>query len=337
MRLLSTLGTFAIAFSLAIAVSWAYYGNAAVQTGWRRNEGEGVFNLTLTPRPRQKPLVVWLGDSTLWPPPVSYTSHVARATKGKAKHSVIAFPGLDFFDYYAMLGKILEEPPEVVVMLANLRCFQRSRDDAMFRLLSALIPANELHRAMLLSLDSRDLTIARLLLNRVLRYGRARMVFYFYEGLRVLFQESDTWKELTPETRPARTPPRPPVPSLVELYSPSLDPRHPVVRAMEAAVRLAARHGTRVIVVAIPIPYDILESLPGYSPEAEAARVRVLGEAVQRSGGVFLDIHRALPRDEFRDDGGHYKEAGSRRIAQLILPILERELGSEKTRPGVGE
>jgi len=327
MRLLWTLGTLVAAFSLAIAVSWVRYGSAAVKNGRQRNEGEGIFRLTLTPRPRQQPLVVWLGDSTLWAPPVPYTSHVAKATKGEANHVVIAFPGLDFFDYYAMLGKILEEPPEAVVMLANLRCFQRSRDDAMFRLLSALIPASELHRAMLLPLDTRDLTIARLLLNRVLRYRRARRGFYFYEGLRVMFQESDIWKQLTPKTRPARTPPNPLVPSLVEAYGPSLDWRHPVVRAMEAAVSLAARYGTRVIVLAIPIPYDLLEPLPAYSPKAEAARFQILEEAVQRSGGLFLDIHRALPRDEFRDISGHYQDAGSRRIAQLVLPILERELG----------
>jgi hypothetical protein len=261
---------------------------------------------------------------------------VAEATTGKAEHRIIALPALDFFHYYALLGRILEQPPEVIVMLANLRLFHRARDDAAFRLLSALIPGDELHHAMLLPLYTRDLTLARLLLNRILLFESARTGFYFYEGLRVLFQESDAWKELAPETPPARSSAR----SVVEQYSPSLDPWHPVVRAMEAAVRLAVRRGTRVIVLAVPIPYELLESLEGYSAEAEAARVRALGEAVQKNGGVFLDLHRALQKDAFQRGGiggAHYEESGARRVAELVLPVLERELDTLRTRPNDDE
>jgi hypothetical protein len=95
---------------------------------------------------------------------------------------------------------------------------------------------------------------------------------------------------------------------------------------MEATVRLAHEAGVHVIVVGTPIPFEDMRETVGYDPALYAARFATLRAAVEDAGGVFLDLHEALPHDKFHDPVGHFTVAGAEELAERIRPVVAREL-----------
>jgi lysophospholipase L1-like esterase len=81
-----------------------------------------------------------------------------------------------------------------------------------------------------------------------------------------------------------------------------------------------------VLVVATPIPFELLEPLGLYDSARFDQRIAVLSEVVERAGGRLIDLHDLLGKHEFRDDAGHFSAQGTRRIADAVLPEIKKEL-----------
>ncbi|MGB5080114.1 MAG: hypothetical protein WBO23_05155, partial [Burkholderiales bacterium] len=64
----------------------------------------------------------------------------------------------------------------------------------------------------------------------------------------------------------------------------------------------------------------------GYDPETYRERFATLRAAVEGPGGVFADLHDALPASMFEDNVGHFNPEGAARMADLLRPVVEREV-----------
>jgi hypothetical protein len=192
----------------------------------------------------------------------------------------------------------------------------------------------------LLPWQFRGVSLARLGLLRLLRFPTVEKLALMTDGLQTLAQELDVWTRVV-----AKPPVRPEVSLGVYLegaaafgraYDIPLSRGHPYVRMLGETVRMAARRGVRVLVVGSPIPWEAIKQQRGYDPAVYAARFAVLRDAVERNGGTFLDYHEALTSAGFRDNGGHYNEAGAAALAERldgpVSAALEAALGAGGTR-----
>ena len=327
------LATLTIAFIVALAgitgVAIHRLGTPARNVMLEPNRPLAMFELALRhvaflreSDPIPRPLVLWLGDSTIDPfVQDAYPEIIGRRNRGRYSQKAVAIFGLDLFHYYPLLGAALPLEPQLVVLIANPRLFDADRDPQRFQLMSSLIPLAELPRAALLPLAARGLTVPRLLLNRTLESPNVRDGYATVEGIRVLFREASFWEPLGKPTRwgralaEART---------LEQYARPISPRAPVVRMLEASVDLARRHGARVLVIVSPIPYERMAAADLYEPEAYDRKIAILRHATRRAGGQLLDLHRTLAEDEFRDFFGHYTEAGAQHLARIVEPHVLR-------------
>jgi hypothetical protein len=191
--------------------------------------------------------------------------------------------------------------------------------------LFSMIPTAELPRAVRLPFAARGVSVPRLLLIRLLRYQTIERFFYFLEGAHTLVAEAEIpWlgpKEFVN-----------PVGGWVALgislaaSNVSVSPRQPTVQLMAATIRLAREAGVHVVIVGTPLPYEEMRDSVGYDTAVYDARFKVLRDVVEEAGGVFVDLHEALPRQEFSDPVGHFTVPGARRLADQIRPVVAAEL-----------
>jgi hypothetical protein len=331
--------TLVLALGAALGVALVLAGRGALETGEALYHHRHALSQMVRPVSGERPLVAWLGDSTI----VSvgqdtYPRLVGEALAGDGaagEQRVIATPGLNPFDYYFVMGPVLRGTPDLVVLVAHLRMFGGNPGTRTFTDLASMIPASELPTAVMLPLPEKGISVPRLFLLRTLRLAPIERAVYLLEGLRSRFQDAAWWDVLGPRTvvwdvtTAMRALPET-VPNMLRAYDVPVGPRHAMVRMMGATVRMAARRGVPVLVVGSPIPYEHLREAGLYDPEVYARRFAAMRDVVEAAGGEFLDLHESLPAGEFRDNGGHYTEAGTRRLATLIEPVVRRLLEARR-------
>ncbi len=106
---------------------------------------------------------MWLGDSTIWSLPdiPSYPQRIgSRLERELHLQSLwVIAPGLGFYEYYFLLGSVLDGNPELVVAIATLRSFEVDpTQSSLFNQFAAEIPQEELLRAVRLPLHERGIT-----------------------------------------------------------------------------------------------------------------------------------------------------------------------------------
>jgi hypothetical protein len=326
----------ALTFGCSMLATWAavsWIAGDRLASAGRRLDTTDIPAALAYSRLPVRPLVAWLGDSTIAPKgPATYPQMIAYAAQGTVEHLVLADAGLDFFHHYLLMGPVLDLRPALVVLIANLRLLDaRGRWSRPCGDFAPLLPTRELPRAAALPLYERGLTLPRLLLSRTLRWdagGRTRDAFL---GLRDGFQHMRFWAELGPEDERRSW-----VQSMhmvqfggdeaLRAYDVPLSPRHAQVRMAAATVAMATRAGIPALVIATPIPWELLAKRGWYDPAVYARRLGVLRDAVEGAGGTFLDLHRELFEGEFRDRSGHFNPQGTMHLARLLAPTIAGRL-----------
>jgi hypothetical protein len=321
---------------LAIVVGVAlgghrYESGAATSRGWGLYAYRELLKKQIRRTSKSKPGVVWLGDSTMLGLRRPSYPQLLQGVLPNVSSRVLGFIGSDFFTYYPVVGQLLAvHRPAVLVMVAHLRLFQQpardptgasqTRND-----LVSMIPTAELPRALLLPFAVRGVSVPRLLLARLLRYEPIERFLYFLEGAHALAAEAEIpWLGPNELRRPGSG--FFAIEAAIEASDVAVSSDHPTVRLMAATVRLAREAGVRVVVVGTPLPYENMGDMGGYDSPLYAARFAVLRAAVEDAGGVFLDLHEALRRDEFVDPVGHFTVAGAAALAERVRPVVAGEL-----------
>ena len=322
----------AVAVGMAAWLAW----EPASAVGVERYQHRALLPIWFRPRDRTGPLVVWVGDSTIAPiARRSYPHLLAPELARRGVESrVVASLGLDFFDFYLLMGRVLDLAPDVVVMVAHLRLFDAGTVDveaqqagwrSTFNDFASEVPIAELPRLATLPLAARGLSIPRVLLAHLLHAEGART------GSATWMGSTDRQPGASLVRRQARQGSRPRVTfgaGSAGMLAPtwSTSARHPTVRMMRATVEMVRRRGARALVIGSPIPLAGIQNALGIRPEEFQPRFAVLREAVEQAGGEFLDLHDALPQAEFADAVGHFNDVGAAHMTRSIRPALERLL-----------
>jgi hypothetical protein len=311
--------------------AYQYESGAAASHGWTMYGYREILKKQIRKTSRSQPGVVWLGDSTMLGLRRPSYPQLLQGVLPEVPSRVLGFIGSDFFTYYPVVGELLGiHRPAVLVMVAHLRLFRQPAEDPTGYStnrndLFSMIPTAELPRAVTLPFAARSVSLPRLLLIRLLRYQWVERYFYFLEGAHALVAETEIpW--LGPSTFDYPGSGFTAIGFALMASNVSVTRTHPTVRLMEATVRLAREAGVRVIVIGTPIPFESMSDRDGYDPAVYAARFAVLRAAVERAGGVFVDLHEALPRERFLDPVGHFDVAGARLLAERIRPVVAHEL-----------
>jgi hypothetical protein len=314
--------------AVAAAVYWLVAGDAALLRGQGRYNYRQVLKEQVERIAAARPRVLWMGDSTMLTS--SYPQIVQGGLPGVSS-DVVGFFGCDYFGFYPLTGALLSRyRPTVLVLVANLRFFRRPSAGATDEMttyndLASMIPTGELGHAVWLPFETRGLTLPRLALGRLLRWDAVETALYVVDGARAQYAEADiSWLGPRKSTnvmtgRVLRV--------MFGRWDVPVTRQFPSVRMMEATVRLARAAGVRVIVVGSPIPFErVGESAIGYDPAVYAERFTILADAVRDAGGIFVDLHEALPRGMFRDAVGHFTADGAKVLADRLRPVVVREL-----------
>jgi hypothetical protein len=318
--------------AVAAVAYWLVAGDAALLRGRQRYAYRESLKAQVEQIAATRPSVLWMGDSTiLGLTTISYPQMVQGGLPGVSS-TVIGFPGCDYFTYYPLVGDLLSRyRPAVLVIVAHLRFFRPPSTDPKALAttrndLASMIPNGELGRAVWLPFETRGLTLPRLALARLLRWDAVETAVYVTDGARAQYGEADIPWLGPPKSTNSMTALR-----LLGVglggSNVAVTRHHPTVRMMEATVRLAHEAGVRVIVIGSPIPFEAMrESAIGYDPAVYAERFAVLGDAVRDAGGVFVDLHEALPQGMFRDEVGHFTADGAKVLAERLRPVVVSEL-----------
>jgi len=279
--------------------------------------------------PARGPLdLAWLGDSTLTSNPHTPASYadtmVARilAPRG-VRAAVLACPGLDFFGYYALLDPVLATHPRVIVLTANFRLFAPAGTWTYTDLLG-LVPIDQVPEVLRLPYDRRGMSALQLLLARAMRWQVVADAALWVQGMRHVLDEAPFRDALGSRSLPlleykamSRA-----LDATLAAYVRPVGADDPVVRMIGATVARATRYGARVVVVITPMPVEALRSNGLYDAAADAERVAAVRRATEAGGGTLLDLHVALPADQFSDLHGHFKEKGEETMLQLTGPAV---------------
>jgi hypothetical protein len=336
-RRMRRVATIVCTFVVSIGVTAVAMRRAAAPSARQAGRAIYVHRVTVNERLRTaspgRAAVVWLADSTTmgrapFPP---YVPMVEAATRGPT--FVLEGPGMDFYAYWSLAGRVVALRPEVVVVIANLRNFGSAGGPQGFNDLTAEIDLADLPRTLALPFSIRGMTAPRLLLARTLRTDAGADAFLVYEGLRRLAQDSPAWEILGP------TLPEPPDWRLVHFvhtlqavqadYARPFGRSAPLLAYADATVARLRRAGIRVLVVVTPMPWD----LPGthYDAEHVLARIALLRDVVERHGARLVDLHHALDASAFRDQDCHFTADGAARMAGLVAPEVGRLLAQAGT------
>jgi len=240
-------------------------------------------------------------------------------------------PGLDFYGYWSLAGRVAALHPKVVVLVANLRNFGTEGGERGFNDLVGEIDFDDLPETLELPYFIRGMTAPRLLLARALRTELGEDVFLRLEGARRGAQDVPLWNVLGPATRPDAGPGElfARFTRLTERIQQKFDgpiTRHmPMVRFAAATVERLTRDGIAVLVIVAPYPWEL--AVPAHYDEARfARRIALLRQVVEENGGQLLDLHRALAKRYFRDTDCHLTVDGAAETAKLVAPELGRML-----------
>jgi hypothetical protein len=332
-RIATIVATTSVGLGLACGIAWVCLGRAAIQAAAPGYELQTMFRKSAVRRHPERPLVAWLGDSTLvrWQDVSSYPD-ILEARSERTGRPFESFTqsafGLDQFIHYMILERALDLDPAVVFVIANLRVLRPSGVGRHIVQLAPEIPLAEFPGAVFLPWYARSINWARLLLARSLAFDDVADAVLFLEGLRMKFRAqvysrhaklawSDGMRGL------ARN---------VSYYDTPISERSPSVVMLSATLERVARRHIPAAVIVAPIPVEFLKDKKLLSPELPA-RIETLRRAAQSAGAELVDLHDVLEKHEFRDNAGHYSQEGSDRIADSLEPVVERMLGLGR-KPG---
>jgi hypothetical protein len=289
----------------------------------------------LTSAVRVQPQVVFVGDSTLmrlaqYP---SYVDFLKRDVLDPAHVGtlMLASPGIDAYAYWNLSGRIAALHPKLVVLIANLRTFMPEGGVRGLSDLAGEVPLTDLPRTLTLPYYIRGMTAPRLVLARALATPLGEDVFLTFEGVRRNVQESERWRWLGPENRE-------PIPGeqfyrfadmsekLLVAFDRPFGPSNPLLRFTAASVARLSEAGVTVLVVVTPIPWERGLEANHYEEGRFAARIALLRDAVESSGGRLVDLHRGLTKQYFRDTDCHLTADGAAEMAKLLGPEVRRAL-----------
>ena len=328
-RILGIFGSFLACSALLVWSVDATVGPEALERGSHGYVYRQFFDKILgDPTPAPRPLVVWMGDSTIMGnvrpsyPQLLRPSLLLQNTDSL----VIAGAGFDAYVHYFLIGRVLELEPAVVVIVAHLSAFHPkgairafTYNDAASYLLPSALP-----RTFLLPLAQRNLSPARLLLAQTLNFETPQQILFTAEGVRTLYEEAPFWEALGPPKAPSVF--NPAFREAVRGYDIALTRRQATVQMLEATVRAVTEAGHVAVVIATPIPHETLLKRPWYDAATTQRRIDVIRDATRDAGGLFADLHTLLPQQEFADYGGHFGPVGAQRVADVVLPIVRRAL-----------
>jgi hypothetical protein len=340
-RILGIVGSFLVCGGLIVWGFTATVGAAALDQGIGLYRYRNLLDAFLRESgPAARPLVVWLGDSTIMAfRRKSYPQLLRpRLLEQGVDSRVIALPGMDAYAHYFLSGRVLELDPVMVVIVAHLPGFLPKGSKRTFTYndtCSYLLPS-QLPGTFLLPLAERQLSPARVLLAQSLNFEIPKRIFYTAEGARLLYQRAPFWSALGP--------PRPPAffdPSALRAlggYNVELSRRQPTVRMLEATVRAVTEAGRVALVVAAPIPHEAMQQEPWYDAARIQRRIDVLRDATRDAGGTFVDLHQLLRRVEFADFGGHLTPDGALRVSNMVWPFVREGVrrAARSSRPPAG-
>jgi hypothetical protein len=328
-----------IACTFLVAVAAAGWGIYVAGGAKARAVGNALYlhrSTTLRPlraRPARPP-VVWLGDSTImdvdqYP---SYVPMVQAQVFAPVRLAEVRLegPGLDFYAYWSLAGRIAALQPNVAVVIANLRNFGAEGGERGFNDLVAEIDLRDLPETLELPYFIRGMTAPRLLLARALRTDVGEEVFLRLEGARRGAQDVPLWSVLGPKDRAESAAQQftrytAMTDRVQRKFDGPITRDMPMVRFAAATVERLTRAGIKVLVIVAPYPWEL--AVPAHYDEARfARRVALLRQVVEENGGELLDLHRALPRSAFRDVDCHLTKEGAVQMATLVTPELRRVL-----------
>lgn len=339
-RLLGILGSFLACIALLTLGVAERLGPTALQRGVDLYRYRVFFDRRLGPRRRgERPLVVWLGDSTIMDTKrPSYPQLLQPWLRRKGADSeVLAGPAFDPYVYYFLAGRVVERlDPTVVVIVARVSTFHPKEAFREFRYndMASYLPPSLLPRTFLLPLAARQLSPARLLLAQTLNDEAVERAFYAGEGLRLLYSEAAFWKPLGPPKLPAVFDPT--RRTVLDSHDLEISRRQEGVVMLEAAVRVVAEAGRVALVIASPIPYEAMRTRPGHDAVKLQRRFDMLRATVQDAGGMFLDLHQLLPQNELADFAGHFNAAGALRVSHAVFPHVREALRRAGAWPASG-
>jgi hypothetical protein len=278
---------------------------------------------------------VWVGASTIMPVEhfPSYVPMVQEQVRAPAHGPAMSVegPGLDFYAYWSLAGRIAAVRPKLAVLIANLRNFGPDRRDGpRFNDVTGEIDLADLPRTLTLPYYIRGMTAPGLLLARALRTELGEDVFLNFEGTRRSVQDGAVWDVLGPTTPPQTTlEVAARVAVLINRIHAGFDNPiardSPMVQFAGATVSRLARDGITVLVVVTPFSWETAG--PKYYDQARfAARIEILREVVEENGGYLIDLHHALAARYFRDKDCHFTADGAAEMAKLLTPEIRRLL-----------
>lgn len=320
-------GVFAAALAATIAAVAGLAGDAVEGAGDEALAHRRVVPGAEASESGERPLAVFLGDST-FRPSHAWPRLLERRLGGRARVRIVGWEGFGPFQHYLLAHPTMELSPRAVVITAQLRVFDR-REPLVFADLLTLIPPSELLRALRVPFHARAVSLPRLVLASLWgRLGGAgEAALRAFEGARLLALRLPGLDRVVPKGGAGGAQ------RLAFLrrerflqYDRPIGPRHPALRALAAAVERCTRGGAEVLVVVSPIPVERLRDAGHYDAALFARRVGALADAVEGEGGALLDLHALLGPEAFHDEFGHMTEDGARRVTLAVQPWLRRAL-----------
>lgn len=302
------------------------WGTTAIQAAQPTYEMRKLFGSQAKRHDPERPLVAWLGDSTLirWEGMSNYPDILEERSEA-TDHPIECFTqaafGLDQYVHYMVLERALALEPSAVFVVVNLRLLGPTGAGRKILQLAPMIPRHELPRSALLPWYARSITWPRLLLARGLASQTVSRAVYTLEGLRILFRDRiHTTNPKISWVESSRS-----LGKNLRMYDTPISERSPSVEMLAATVERVERRGIPAVAVVVPVPVAILQSKGLLSPQIPD-RIDALRQSVEGSGGELIDLSRALEMDDFRDKSGHYNEQGFAKMADLMQPVVERVL-----------
>ena len=103
---------------------------------------------------------------------------------------------------------------------------------------------------------------------------------------------------------------------------------HPMLRFLGAAVTVFENAGIQAVVYAVPLNVEYIDKRGMLDESGLQRTLSHLEQAVLASDGTFVDLHRLLPREGFRDLAGHFTAGedgsidGPALVAERLAPIV---------------
>ena len=113
-----------------------------------------------------------------------------------------------------------------------------------------------------------------------------------------------------------------------------IEPDRISLALLDETIRVLARSGAQVVVLAVPMNIEVLRIQPFYDEAGLEQTIQSLAQVVESAGGQLVDLHDDFSADGFRDVGGHLTLSpidGPLRVAESLAQVIqsERSLDSE--------